>query len=64
MSKYWVYKILINLVFLAATVYSLLQRDTFGFIVMTTTAVICSVLLFLNDRINRKDKRKEKEKEI
>ncbi|KHE71758.1 hypothetical protein, partial [Halobacillus sp. BBL2006] len=61
MSKYWVYKILINLVFLAATVYSLLQRNTLGLIVLVSAAVICSVLLFLNDRVKRKDKRKEKE---
>ncbi|ARI75580.1 hypothetical protein [Halobacillus mangrovi] len=64
MAKYWVYKILINLAFIGFLVYSLLQRNTLGLIILVTAAVICSILLILNDRVNRKDKKKEKQKEI
>ncbi|MGI8313892.1 hypothetical protein [Halobacillus mangrovi] len=64
MAKYWVYKILINLVFLGATSYSLLQGNTLGFIVLVAVGAICMVLLILNDRFNRKDKKKENQKEI
>lgn len=63
MTKYWVYKILINLTFTGLLVYSLIQRNTLSLIILVTSAVICSVLIILNDRINRKGKRKEKERD-
>lgn len=56
MSKYRIYRILIIFSFYGVSYYGIMERN---FKIMATAFVIFIVLLILNDRVNRKNKRKE-----
>lgn len=61
MSKYRIYRILLSLSFFGVSYYGIMERN---YVIMATAFVIYTVLLILNDRMNRKGKKKEQEKQI
>ncbi|ARI75579.1 hypothetical protein [Halobacillus mangrovi] len=60
MLKYRIYRILITFSFFGVSYYGIMERN---YVIMATAFVIFTVLVILNDRMNRKGKRKEQEKQ-
>lgn len=55
MSKYYFYHFLIMTLFMAGFIYDLYQN---GYILTVTAAIVCSILIIINSKKNRKPKTK------